>query len=822
MTSVGTARLRSVCTRGLTVLLNLVSLLSLPGVVGHELGHAAVCRLLGVEISSIVYFRWPADFTRDRSGGGYVQHEPIEATWRQLLVSVAPLVTNTAASLACLTFARGLLDTGVPVYIDGLLAAWYTEFSTQLTELATGPTVAALALTWVGLSLAYSGFPSRQDFRNVGGFLARIRDGDGGRGAAYALEHAHVELATFYSLAVSVVGLFGPRALVTIPVEDVVWYVLVGLAFLGWRVTRGETSWVPDRKRDQHDRVRRLSRRASDGERPDPDEMSFLVETLSDPYQPLRENAALAVRYVAKHHPEALSEYERELLDRAKTDRSPAVRDRLIAAIFGAYEHLNRTDRTAMLGVDALVSAEFDSTHAAPLVTRVAQDSPGALDDRLGEIEQAASRVSAAQRGNLLYAMALIATADGAAEADPPGEGERDQSTGVEDEVGGERAAVPSALPEPTQGATERLFQGLEGPQPVLTKSLTGLGVVGAAYPEQARHLVDIVVPYLDHETDAVRADAARALSRIAAESPEAIDDRLDDIAESLRAEPVKVRRAAAKTFASVAETDSDLTRPHLDVLLDRLDDEDGAVRPSTSLALARVAEDAPAAVGAVEPFIERLDDGETRANALLALWHVAKAHPERVVEPIDSIVARLDDDLDSARSNALGALSAVADERPDLVARHLDSVCSAVEEGTRSEQVNGTSVLATVAETYPEAVESSLETLTSHLDSENEGLRENATEAVAEVVRSRPASVRPVTDALAANLADDAEDVRAAAALALARLARWDAFSVVVRVDELRDATADPDERVAANARSALLAATGIGERRLQSPDGE
>ncbi|WP_123533768.1 HEAT repeat domain-containing protein [Halosimplex salinum] len=791
MASVETGRLRSMGSRTATTLSNLLSLLALPGVAVHELGHAAACRLLGIEVQRVVLYRWPADFTRDRNGGGFVQHEPADSTWKSALVGTAPLVTNTAASLACLELAGRLFERAGPASADVPLGATVPYVSARLSALGPGRTAAVLVLTWVGLALAFTGFPSRRDFRNLGGFLDRVWGvADSSRSVWYALEHVHYELSTFYTLAVSVVGLFGLRTLLAVPVGEFLNYVLIGLAFLAVRVTRSEFDRVPGGKRDRRNRTRRLSRRASDGDRLDADEVTFLVETLSESNQTLREDAARALGRVARHHPETLREWESEILDRAESDRSSTVRRRLIDVVYDAYDELERTERTASLGVDALADDEFDeATNAPALVTRAAQDTPAALLDRLDEIERATSSVSPAQHGNLLYAAALVSTADATDTDDTASVTTHESLPGDPDraQTGGERAAVLSSLPEPARGVTERLFHSLDDTTPVRSSALTGLGVVGAARPETAPALAAVFERSLDDEADAIRSAATGAIARIAEANPDALTDVQDDIIELLR-------------------------------------DEDDAVRSSAALALARLADDAPDSVGSVDSFVERLadDHGNVRSNAALALWKLADVDPRRVGESVDAVVALLDDPVDSARSNALGVLSAVAEERPDLVARHIDDVLSATRDGSLAERVNATSVLATLAEAYPEAVEPSLDAVAAHLETDDGRLRENAAEAVAGVARTRPRAVLPVLDTLADRLSDgdEDEDVRAAAALALARAARSDPLSVALHVDAVRDATADDDDRVATRARSALLSVSGLdAEGALDEP---
>ena len=70
----------------------LVAWATFPGVVVHELAHAIMCRLFGLHIYEVKYFRLVPSF---RQPAGYVIHQPSTKAWQNALVGIGPFFVNT-------------------------------------------------------------------------------------------------------------------------------------------------------------------------------------------------------------------------------------------------------------------------------------------------------------------------------------------------------------------------------------------------------------------------------------------------------------------------------------------------------------------------------------------------------------------------------------------------------------------------------------------------------------------------------------------------------------------------------------------------------
>jgi hypothetical protein len=112
----------------------LISVLTFPGVIVHEAAHLLFCRLAGLAVFGVCYFRVG-------NPAGYVIHEP-PATYRaSFAVSMGPFLLN---SVLCVAFCSA-----------GLLPVW---------ELKLQDPVAYFFL-WLGLSIGMHAFPSAQDLK---------------------------------------------------------------------------------------------------------------------------------------------------------------------------------------------------------------------------------------------------------------------------------------------------------------------------------------------------------------------------------------------------------------------------------------------------------------------------------------------------------------------------------------------------------------------------------------------------------------------------------------------------------------------------------
>ncbi len=114
----------------------LISLLTFPGVIVHEAAHMLFCRLRGVAVLDVCFFRMG-------NPAGYVVHEPIEDFTSAFLVAVGPLVVN---SLLCMLFC---FPAFVPVRI----------FSRE--------DPLCFFLIWLGISIGMHAFPSNHDAQGL-------------------------------------------------------------------------------------------------------------------------------------------------------------------------------------------------------------------------------------------------------------------------------------------------------------------------------------------------------------------------------------------------------------------------------------------------------------------------------------------------------------------------------------------------------------------------------------------------------------------------------------------------------------------------------
>jgi hypothetical protein len=66
----------------------IITIITFPGVVVHELAHQLFCRWCGVAVFEVKYFQ-PAN------PAGYVLHEPVRNPVHQLLIGIGPFIVNT-------------------------------------------------------------------------------------------------------------------------------------------------------------------------------------------------------------------------------------------------------------------------------------------------------------------------------------------------------------------------------------------------------------------------------------------------------------------------------------------------------------------------------------------------------------------------------------------------------------------------------------------------------------------------------------------------------------------------------------------------------
>lgn len=129
----------------------LISIITFPGVIIHEIAHRFFCDLAGVRVFNVCYFRIG-------NPAGYVIHEPTDRLGASFLITVGPLVLNTVLC-SLLTFS--------PV------------IALSLKPQSVHPVFYLLA--WVGISIGMHAFPSNQDARN----FMQVIESTGRRGPLY-------------------------------------------------------------------------------------------------------------------------------------------------------------------------------------------------------------------------------------------------------------------------------------------------------------------------------------------------------------------------------------------------------------------------------------------------------------------------------------------------------------------------------------------------------------------------------------------------------------------------------------------------------------
>lgn len=110
-----------------------ISAVTFPGVIVHELAHAIFCKLLRIPI-------YDAKFFQLSNPCGYVVHEPTDKPLKSLLISVGPFLVNTIlGAIIMLPASITLINFG--------------EAGNFLT----------LLLGWLGISILMHAFPSTGD-----------------------------------------------------------------------------------------------------------------------------------------------------------------------------------------------------------------------------------------------------------------------------------------------------------------------------------------------------------------------------------------------------------------------------------------------------------------------------------------------------------------------------------------------------------------------------------------------------------------------------------------------------------------------------------
>jgi len=114
----------------------LISILTFPGVIVHELAHQLFCRWFKVPVFNVVYFRVG-------NPTGYVLHEIVSNKWQSMMISIGPFFINTLIG-ALIAFPAAL-----PVF----------KFDNA--------NIFDYLLIYLGVSIAMHAFPSTGDANSI-------------------------------------------------------------------------------------------------------------------------------------------------------------------------------------------------------------------------------------------------------------------------------------------------------------------------------------------------------------------------------------------------------------------------------------------------------------------------------------------------------------------------------------------------------------------------------------------------------------------------------------------------------------------------------
>lgn len=118
----------------------IISIITFPGVIVHELAHQICCRLCRVPVYEVKYFRL-------KNPCGYVIHEAVTNPWKNLCMALGPFFFNTIIGmLITFTPAFCLWGDGEMIYRNNILMQTLN-----------------LLLYWLGLSILMHAFPSTGD-----------------------------------------------------------------------------------------------------------------------------------------------------------------------------------------------------------------------------------------------------------------------------------------------------------------------------------------------------------------------------------------------------------------------------------------------------------------------------------------------------------------------------------------------------------------------------------------------------------------------------------------------------------------------------------
>ena len=115
----------------------LISLITFPGVIVHELAHVAFCKLTSTPVLQVCYFRLG-------NPAGFVIHQRPSSVWRHILIGIGPFFVNTLIALII----------GVAVAVSPMRILHHM-------------TVTGGVVLWLAISIGMHAFPSTGDAKAI-------------------------------------------------------------------------------------------------------------------------------------------------------------------------------------------------------------------------------------------------------------------------------------------------------------------------------------------------------------------------------------------------------------------------------------------------------------------------------------------------------------------------------------------------------------------------------------------------------------------------------------------------------------------------------
>lgn len=106
-----------------------------PGVIVHEIAHQLFCKLYGIKVIQVCYFRFG-------NPAGFVMHGPARKPWHNVMTAIGPFFVNSVSGAFI----------GAPAV---LRIGW------------SGGDLLDFFLAWLGISIAMHSFPSTGDAQSI-------------------------------------------------------------------------------------------------------------------------------------------------------------------------------------------------------------------------------------------------------------------------------------------------------------------------------------------------------------------------------------------------------------------------------------------------------------------------------------------------------------------------------------------------------------------------------------------------------------------------------------------------------------------------------